>query len=65
MKRRELVSRLEQGGCLLVRHGALHDIYKNPVSGRMQPVPRHTEINEMLARKILRTLTEKDKGRGN
>ena len=27
----------------------------------MQPVPRHNEINERLARKILQTLLEKDK----
>ena len=59
MKRRELIAKLEQGGCLLVRHGGLHDIYKNPANGRIQPVPRHSEINELLARKILKTLTEK------
>ena len=59
MKRRELVAKLEHGGCYLARHGGLHDIYKNPVSGQMQAVPRHNEINEMLARKILRTLTER------
>ena len=61
MKRRELVAKLEEGGCYLIRHGALHDIYKNPVNGRIEPVPRHNEINEMLARKILRTLTAKGK----
>lgn len=57
MKRRDLVAELEQAGCLLLRHGAKHDIYHNPKNGRSEPVPRHREINELLARKILKTLT--------
>ena len=61
MKRLDLVAKLERGGCYLVRHGGLHDIYKNPVSGQIQSVPRHREINERLARKILRVLTEQGK----
>jgi hypothetical protein len=40
----------------LLRHGANHDIYHNPVTGRSQPVPRHREINEQLAKKILKDL---------
>lgn len=51
MKRRDLVKRLEIGGCELLRHGGRHDIYHNPVTG-------HREINEILAKKILRSLTE-------
>lgn len=57
MKRRDLVAELEQAGCLLLRHGAKHDIYHNPKNGRSEPIPRHREINELLARKILKTLT--------
>lgn len=41
MKRRDLVAELEQAGCLLLRHGAKHDIYHNPKNGRSEPVPRH------------------------
>jgi len=59
MKRRDLVAELEKAGCLLLRHGSGHDIYHNPHSGRSQPVPRHREINEILARKILRDLAPK------
>jgi predicted RNA binding protein YcfA (HicA-like mRNA interferase family) len=40
----------------LVRHGGRHDIYRNPASGKVQPVPRYTEIDEVLARHILRQL---------
>ncbi|MEI7909097.1 MAG: type II toxin-antitoxin system HicA family toxin [Verrucomicrobiota bacterium] len=62
MKRRDLVAELEQAGCVLLRHGARHDIYHNPQTGRSQPVPRHSEINEILARKILQDLTRPEKG---
>lgn len=58
MKRRDLIFELEQGGCILLRHGAKHDIYHNPKSGRSEPVPRHREINEILAKKILKALLE-------
>ncbi|MEO5712975.1 MAG: type II toxin-antitoxin system HicA family toxin [Luteolibacter sp.] len=56
MKRRDLVAELEQAGCVLLRHGSCHDIYHNPKTGRSQPVPRHREINELLAKKILKDL---------
>ncbi len=58
MKRRDLVKKLTKAGCELLRHGGKHDIYHNPSSGRSEPVPRHREINELLARKILRSLID-------
>jgi predicted RNA binding protein YcfA (HicA-like mRNA interferase family) len=57
MKRRDLISRLEMNKCVLLRNGAKHDIYHNPQSGATEPVPRHREINERLAQKILKNLT--------
>ena len=56
MKRLDLVRKLEECGCVLLRHGGRHDIYHNPKSGRSEPVPRHREINELLARRIIRRL---------
>lgn len=35
-----------------------HDWYRNPVTGVAQPVPRHREIKEFLARRILRMLAD-------
>ena len=58
MKRRDLVKKIEEAGCELLRHGGRHDIYHNPATGRSEPVPRHREINEILAKKIIRSLTE-------
>jgi predicted RNA binding protein YcfA (HicA-like mRNA interferase family) len=56
MKRRDLVRKLASGGCRLLRRGGRHDLYINPATGKMQPVPRHTEIDEALAKHILRFL---------
>ena len=56
MKRRDVVAELERAGCALLRHGAKDDIYHQPRTGRSEPVPRHREINEFLAKKILKSL---------
>jgi predicted RNA binding protein YcfA (HicA-like mRNA interferase family) len=52
VKRRELERRLVQAGWYFLRHGGSHDIWTNGKDE--EPVPRHVEINELLARKILR-----------
>ena len=56
MKRCDLIAKVEAAGAVLLRHGGKHDIYHNQQTGATQPVPRHREINELLARKILRDL---------
>ncbi|TRT79041.1 MAG: type II toxin-antitoxin system HicA family toxin, partial [Microcystis sp. M_OC_Ca_00000000_S217Cul] len=52
MKRHDLIAQLEQAGCYLIRRGGKHDIYHNPDTGKTEPIPRHREINERLAKKI-------------
>ena len=59
MKRLDLIRQLEETGCILIRHGGRHDIYHNPNTGRSEPVPRHREINEILAKRIIRCLAPK------
>jgi mRNA interferase HicA len=56
MKRKQLIKKLVSAGCTLVRHGGRHDLYKNPATGKRQPVPRHDEIDEILAKHILKEL---------
>ena len=56
MKRTDLIRKLEDEGCKLIRHGGKHDWYENPVSRMAQPIPRHREINEKLAKHILKKL---------
>jgi predicted RNA binding protein YcfA (HicA-like mRNA interferase family) len=60
MKRRELIKKIEELGCVLVRHGGSHDWYTNPSTRKSQPVPRHNEIHEPLAKSILRKLGKDD-----
>jgi predicted RNA binding protein YcfA (HicA-like mRNA interferase family) len=58
MKRVDLIRQLEQHGCVLLRHGGKHDWYHNPRTRVSQPVPRHREIKEYLARNIIRMLKD-------
>jgi predicted RNA binding protein YcfA (HicA-like mRNA interferase family) len=57
MKRVDLIKTIEGFGCVLVRHGGKHDWYRNPVTGISQPVPRHREIKEGLAKHIIKMLS--------
>ena len=57
MKRVDLIKTIESFGCRLVRHGGKHDWYQNPTTGAAQAVPRHREIKERLARRIIRMLS--------
>lgn len=52
MKRHDLIRHLESQGCYLLREGRRHSVYINPAAGVASAVPRHTEINGFLARKI-------------
>ena len=56
MKRKDLIKKLEDMGCVLIRHGGKHDWYHNPRTKISQPVPRHKEINEYLAKHIIKML---------
>ncbi|MCP4700832.1 MAG: type II toxin-antitoxin system HicA family toxin [Gammaproteobacteria bacterium] len=57
MKRKVLINKLTANGCVFVRHGNNHDLYKNQTTGKKQPIPRHREIDEHLARHIIKELT--------
>ncbi len=52
MKQRELIRRLEAAGFVFERHGSNHDIYVR--GDDKEEVPRHKEVNEFLAKAILR-----------
>ena len=62
MKRIDLLRTIEGFGCVLVRHGGKHDWYRNPTTGASQPIPRHREIKEGLARHIIKALSNPTKG---
>lgn len=52
MKRRELIKQLLEGGFTFERHGANHDVYIR--GAEREEIPRHKEINEKLAKAILK-----------
>jgi mRNA interferase HicA len=56
MKRRDLVAHLHANGCTRLREGGSHSWWLHTASGKRSSVPRHTEVNNHLARKICRDL---------
>ena len=56
MKRVELIKRIGEMGGIFIRHGRRHDWYQNPVTKMAQPIPRHNEIKDSLAKHILKML---------
>lgn len=56
MKRRDLEKKLAELGWKFARHGGSHDVWTN--GKETEPVPRHNEINEYLAKKILRKVKD-------
>lgn len=52
MKRTELLRHLREHGCVFIREGGSHSWWGNPSQNRRSSVPRHTEVNDNLVRKI-------------
>jgi len=56
MKRVDLERKLRIAGCYLKREGGSHSLWMNLKTGVIEAVPRHKEIKEPLAKKILKSL---------
>lgn len=52
MKQRDLVKKLEDAGFVFKEHSGNHDTYKR--GDETEQIPRHKEINEITAKKILK-----------
>lgn len=52
------MKKLEETGCVLIRHGGRHDWYQNPRTKVSQPIPRHREIKDILAKHIIKMLKD-------
>lgn len=59
MKRRDLLKHLESQGCEFLREGGNHTIFVNRENKKSSSIPRHNEINEILAKKICKDLDVK------
>jgi mRNA interferase HicA len=56
MKRNKLLKILRKNGCYLKREGSSHSIWISSINGKTETVPRHVEIPDVLAKKIMKTL---------
>jgi mRNA interferase HicA len=63
VKRSTLLAHLRKHGCYLKREGHKHSLWANPATGAVEAVPRHTEVPDLLARKICRGLGVPEVGR--
>jgi len=57
MKRKDLEKKLRLAGCYLKREGGSHSLWINPKNGVIEAIPRHKEIKEPLAKKILKNMS--------
>jgi len=56
VKRTDLIRHLESHGCEFLREGGNHTVYVNRRVRKSSSIPRHRDINDLLARKICRDL---------
>ena len=56
MKRVDLIRHLESQGCRQPREGANHSVYVNPAVRKSSTVPKHREIDGLLACRVCRDL---------
>jgi mRNA interferase HicA len=56
MKRKDVVRHLNVNGCILKREGGNHSVYFNIINRKTSTVPRHSEINDYLVKKICKDL---------
>jgi len=56
VKRADLEKKLRIAGCYLKRQGGSHSLWINPRTGVIEAIPRHKEIKEPLAKKIMKAL---------
>jgi len=56
VKRRGWLRHLDNHGCELLREGGNPSWWWNPFQNRRSAIPRHSEINDLLARKIFKDL---------
>lgn len=56
MRRREVIQYLRSQGCELIREGGRHSWWHNPALNKRPAVPRHTEIDDLLVKKICKDL---------
>ena len=65
MKRGDLIRHLREHGCIFLSEGGRHTKWTNPRTRHIESIPRHVEIDNLLARAICRKLSIPIIGREN
>jgi len=52
------VKEILKRGAVFVRNGAKHDIYENPRTNTSTQVPRHSDVNELVAKATLKFFSQ-------
>jgi len=56
MKKIALLKYLRSQGCELLREGGKHSWWHNPALNKRSAIPRHSEIKDILVKKICKDL---------
>jgi len=56
MKRSAFIKHLETNGCVLLREGTNHSIYRNNKNAKQSSVGRHQELDNTMCKKICKQL---------
>ena len=56
MNRRAFIKILELNGVYFDCHGSKHDIYRHKATGKMIPVPRHSEFSNEFLKDVLKEI---------
>ena len=56
MKREKLLKHLRNNNCSLLREGGSHSIYINDNNDEIAPVPRHSDVDKKMVKKICKEL---------
>lgn len=56
MKRIKFLKYLKTNDCVLLREGGKHSVFYNTKTGRTSTIPRHSEVNDFLVKKICKDL---------
>lgn len=56
MKQFDLIKHIRKYGCVFMREGGSHSVWYNSITRRTSTIPRHSEINTHIGRKICKDL---------
>jgi predicted RNA binding protein YcfA (HicA-like mRNA interferase family) len=56
MKRNDFLKILARHNVVFFRSGSKHDIYRQSTSGKKVSIPRHSEIDNLLVKAILKEI---------